>query len=483
MYVKAIDRGTATPYTAHKDNEKSLGKFATAEEAARAYAEWRATLNDSIQVMASNEKLGPERQWLIRHGNGSMEWVSASLVGSREWMSAITCWEESQQRDYNHKAEICLGTVGCLGETGVEPCSVTAPDAERCAKFLHENWSNGALTLPNKRKVLGYTTYGKTLEAHSSEQQRTHTLLFAHPILPLARRYVPGFEAMENELVSFLHERFATAVELQFAHALRQSPETLRSTGFGVHQDTEDYPFILYTVVVKLTPDASGEAPSEMRVVGAERHFQYGPDAGNAGCFRAELHHASVMPKAEREHLKIAFFFKASKHAERRAKRAVRALSGSRALPPAPEDQQVASALQERETIVDYLRRDELQRLVESERGPNAERAEVPFQQAASAAPMCAEQTADDVPTDIEHGGGDDDDDDHDHDHDHHHHHEELEVGSEAEDELLICESSIDAQYRIRHHFDKPFRDAFSFLDTVMGTISPWHLHKRARTH
>jgi uncharacterized membrane protein YgcG len=75
-------------------------------------------------------------------------------------------------------------------------------------------------------------------------------------------------------------------------------------------QDTEEYSFIAFTVVVKLTPDETDEPPSAMRVVGASRHFYYGPAAGDAGCFRAALHHASVPPTSEREHLKIAFFFK-----------------------------------------------------------------------------------------------------------------------------------------------------------------------------
>ena len=104
---------------------------------------------------------------------------------------------------------------------------------------------------------------------------------------------------------------------------LRQAPYTLRSTGFDVHQDTEDYDFIEFTVVVKLTKDVAGEPPSAMRVVGGARHFDYGPAAGDAGCFRARVHHASVPPRSTRPHLKMAFFFKRSEKGERRAKRAL----------------------------------------------------------------------------------------------------------------------------------------------------------------
>ena len=129
---------------------------------------------------------------------------------------------------------------------------------------------------------------------------------------------------MEECLATWLHQQYGTVVDLFYAHGLRQGPETTGSTGFDVHQDTEDYDFIQYTVVVKLTPDERGEPPSAMVVVGAEREFQYGPAAGAAGCFRARLYHASVPPVSSAEHLKIAFFFRADPQGERRVDRALR---------------------------------------------------------------------------------------------------------------------------------------------------------------
>jgi hypothetical protein len=84
--------------------------------------------------------------------------------------------------------------------------------------------------------------------------------------------------------------------------------------------------FIEYTVVVKLTPDRPGEAPSQMRVVGAPRYFQYGAAAGGSGAFLARLFHASVEPApGTSEHLKVAFFFRASSKGERRAQRGLAA--------------------------------------------------------------------------------------------------------------------------------------------------------------
>ena len=115
---------------------------------------------------------------------------------------------------------------------------------------------------------------------------------------------------MEHALTEWLQAETCQAVELFYAHGLRQGPHTLKSTGFDVHQDTEDFDFIEYTVVVKLTPDAPNDAPSAMRVVGGASHFYYKAQAGAAGLFRARLYHASVAPVSPKEHLKIAFFFR-----------------------------------------------------------------------------------------------------------------------------------------------------------------------------
>ena len=97
-----------------------------------------------------------------------------------------------------------------------------------------------------------------------------------------------------------------------------------RSSRLLRSQDTEDYDFIEFSVVVKLTADGAGEPPSQMRVVGARRYFDYGARSGASGSFRARVHHASVTPQPEaQQHLKLAFFFRASVQGERRAKRAL----------------------------------------------------------------------------------------------------------------------------------------------------------------
>ena len=86
----------------------------------------------------------------------------------------------------------------------------------------------------------------------------------------------------------------------------------MSSSSFDVHQDTEECEFVEHSVVVKLTADVMCEPPSQMRVLGAARPFSYGAEAGAAGTFQARLHHASVPPATDREHLKIAFFFRSA---------------------------------------------------------------------------------------------------------------------------------------------------------------------------
>ena len=128
--------------------------------------------------------------------------------------------------------------------------------------------------------------------------------------MPRVRACLPGFRIMERELVRWLKQNFKTNVELFEAHGLRQAPWTGNATNFAIHRDDEVYECIKYTVIVKLTSDEAGEAASSMRVVGAPRHFKYGPTAGDSGCFRAGLFHESVEPRSAREHFKIAFFFR-----------------------------------------------------------------------------------------------------------------------------------------------------------------------------
>ena len=108
---------------------------------------------------------------------------------------------------------------------------------------------------------------GSTLSKLDSEQQRLHTLLVTTELLPAVRLHLPGFRAMECEIVNWLEEHYKTKVEHFQAHGLRQGSRTMNSTGFAVHQDNEIYKFIKYSVVVKLTPDEPNEAPSAMRVV------------------------------------------------------------------------------------------------------------------------------------------------------------------------------------------------------------------------
>lgn len=112
-------------------------------------------------------------------------------------------------------------------------------------------------------------------------------------------------------MVAWISQNYGVKVELYYGHGLRQGPSTNASTGFDVHQDTEEFDFIIFTVVVKLTADKAGEPSSQMRVIGAEEPFSYGKAAGSAGAFWARLHHTSVPASALRgQCLKLAYFFR-----------------------------------------------------------------------------------------------------------------------------------------------------------------------------
>ena len=244
-------------------------------------------------------------------------WVGASRIPT----ALLEEYVERRRVEFNMRFEPLL-KPSSDHPSGVVCVDVEAPDALKLALHFKQQWRDGALPLGGVHKAFGWTTYGKTLSPHDAEQQRVNTMLLTNVMLPAARKHLPGFGAMELSLTKWINDFYSTDVELFYAHGLRQGPLTQKSTGFDVHQDTEDFDFIVYTVVVKLTPDVPGEAPSQMRVVGAQRNFQYGAPAGSAGAFRARVFHASVAPAADTsEHLKIAFFFKASSKGERRAKR------------------------------------------------------------------------------------------------------------------------------------------------------------------
>lgn len=203
------------------------------------------------------------------------------------------------------RARTCWSRRGLLHpphlSSGVIPLSVSEIDAKKCADFLSEHWESSSLLLyekgPGKKAPLelrGFASYPKTFQEFDTEEQRLATLMVMSKDLKRVRVQLPGFLEIEVHLTMWLQQRFGGAFVLWRAHVLRQGPDTLRSTGFSVHQDTEENKLIKYTVVVKLTFDEEDEAPSSMRVVGVPSYFTYGPTAGASGCFLADLYHASV---------------------------------------------------------------------------------------------------------------------------------------------------------------------------------------------
>jgi len=248
------------------------------------------------------------QRWLVRYV-GCDDEQEAWVPRQRLPLELFLKFEDARQVAFNKSFEPLLTERRSQHPSGVVTYHVSPADANKLVSFLRTNWNGPQLTLTSGKTVYGWRGYGKTLEPQDAEQQAMNSLLLTHALIPAVREHLPGFHAIELALTAWLNERFSTDVELFYAHGLRQSPKTLKSTGFDVHQDTEDFDLIEYTVVVKLTADNANEPASKMRVVGAKVDFEYDAPAGSCGLFRARLYHASVWPRSPREHLKIAYFF------------------------------------------------------------------------------------------------------------------------------------------------------------------------------
>ena len=214
--------------------------------------------------------------------------------------------------------------------TGVHPMSVDPDLAAGMAAFLWDQWvPTGRLMLPTScstsssrrtMKLHGYVTYPLTALPHDGVLQGRHTLLLAtKPRLDACRAHLPNFAAMECAVLAHLGVLHGGCTfRLSSAHVLLQSKETLGTTVFTSHQDTENDPHVTDTVVIKLTADNAGEPASAMRVVGASQLFFYAPVAGSAAAFDARLYHISVPPESDRPHLKLTLFCKPDSPASRR---------------------------------------------------------------------------------------------------------------------------------------------------------------------
>ena len=193
--------------------------------------------------------------------------------------------------------------------------------AEFCASHMIEHWvkcKRGMLVLGD-HTARGFNSYNQTVQKHNQAQQRLHTLDITSKLLGPARSFLPGFEEIERSVLSQLARRVKkkpSQLKLQYCHFLHQTRKTSGSSVFSWHRDDEvdsgdsgDSGVPAYTVIVKLTADKPGSAPSQMMVAGAAFPFSYGEQAGSAGWFLSKLWHMSVMPVAEDTCLKIAFFF------------------------------------------------------------------------------------------------------------------------------------------------------------------------------
>lgn len=190
-----------------------------------------------------------------------------------------------------------------------------------CSDYLLQHW-----VLPKKGTLVlgddiarGFNSYNQTANRHNQAQQRLHTLDIKSKLLGPARDFLPGFAQIERSVLLQLARRVKkkqSQLKLQYCHFLDQSSKTSGSSVFSWHRDDEvdsgesdDSGVPAYTVIVKLTADKPGSAPSQMMVAAAAFPFSYGQQAGSAGWFLSKLWHMSVMPVSEDTCLKVAFFF------------------------------------------------------------------------------------------------------------------------------------------------------------------------------
>ena len=143
---------------------------------------------------------------------------------------------------FNHQHDRTLKLT--RESTGVRACSVGLDPASAMAEFLVAKWSEGRLKLSNGRLIQGYKGYWKTLKTYDNQQQLLNTLRIDQTLLPHARRLIPGFAEMELAAIELIRGWHGVEVESPLAHVLRQEPDTQSSTGFDIHQDTEEFDFI-----------------------------------------------------------------------------------------------------------------------------------------------------------------------------------------------------------------------------------------------
>ena len=283
--------------------------------------------DEIVQILATNADAKDE-EFTVKWRSGKETKVKRATL-SEGLLESLADDIEKAHIAFNMKHEPGLTTGDRIGVTKV---IVSQRSVKQVAEHLQENWRDGKWHVTAK-PIEGFTTYDKVIGSYDAEEQKMNTLFIHPPAMPNLRKHVPGFLAMEKELLLWLTNRYNHVVETNNGHVLRQGPRTLGSTTFSVHQDTEEEYDIEYTIVVKLTADAKGEPPSEMMVLGGKSNFKYGAAAGSAGCFKAKCYHSSVQDKPGRkEHLKIAFFFKKDERGEARAKRAAERSGGGEAL-------------------------------------------------------------------------------------------------------------------------------------------------------
>ena len=219
---------------------------------------------------------------------------------------------EPEQAAHNHSLQENLRvSSGVYDDIKIDP-----DHASLCSEYILKNWTKGMLALGD-HTARGYNSFNLTEKAFNQDQQKLRTLVITSELLEPARKFLHLFAEIESSVLRQLARRVnktQSQLKVQHCHLLSQSIKTGGSSVFGWHRDDEvesesdDSGVPVYTVIVKLTADKAGSAPSQMMIADAAFPFSYGAPAGSSGWFLSNLWHRSVMPVSEDTRIKLALF-------------------------------------------------------------------------------------------------------------------------------------------------------------------------------
>jgi len=217
-----------------------------------------------------------------------------------------------------------LGDLLGIAPSGVYSWNFDEAAAHNVHEYFQQHWTRGRCQVgfKNSRPMVaaGFSTIfeGSTLQPHDAAMQKLKTLDLKKSHFTSKDFAIPGWSVLENQARLAVNLLSGRKHELDRAHCVRESRETMSATGYGLDCNEGLHN---YSVAVKLTADLDGESLSRMSVAGADEHdFSFGPKAGAGGIYGSNLYHCSlyaVSPTAptalctlSHVHTKLIFFYR-----------------------------------------------------------------------------------------------------------------------------------------------------------------------------